>query len=146
MQSAKTSAENSIAVDSPAEKAALSEWAIIVPKTATPITPPSCLAEAINPEAIPASCWVTDESIAFVIDGTDMALPMPTSMSAPLSSHKEECDVICDSAMNPTICTVKPVAMIRVALNRLANRDESRVERVSTAVNGINDKPVFNAS
>src|SRR5450830_217250 len=103
MHTAKTSAEDSIAVDSPAEKAALSEWAIIVPKTATPITPPSCLAEAIRPEAMPASCCVTEDSIELVMDGTDMALPIPTSINAPLSNQSELLEVVCESAMNPTI-------------------------------------------
>ncbi len=54
---------------------------------------------------------------------------MPTILSAPLSSHKEECDVVCDSAMNPTICTVKPVVMLQVVMNRLAIGDEGRDEK-----------------
>ncbi len=103
MQIARTNAENSIERDSPAEKAALSAWAIIVPKTATPITPPSCLAEAIRPEAMPASCCVTEDSIELVMNGTDMALPIPTSINASLSDQSELLEVVCESAMNPTI-------------------------------------------
>jgi hypothetical protein len=66
---------------------------IMPPKTATPITPPNCRAEAINPEAMPASWEDTDDSIELVIEGTDEALPIPTTIKAMFRYQSEVCGV-----------------------------------------------------
>jgi hypothetical protein len=48
-------------------------------------------AAGIRPDAMPASCPLTERSIELVMDGTAMALPTPTSISAPPSHHPAVC-------------------------------------------------------
>lgn len=102
MQTNKTAAETIIALDNPLEKAAGSVLVIMAPNTATPITPPSCLADAINPDAMPASCEDTDASIELVIEGTDEALPMPTTIRAIFRYQSDVSGVTRASARKPT--------------------------------------------
>lgn len=87
----------------PVENERRSLWAIMEPNKPTPITPPICLADAIRPEAIPASSRDTEESIELVIEGTDIALPIPTIMRVLFRNHKELDSVNCDSKINPII-------------------------------------------
>ena len=93
---------------------------------------------------MPASCLLTEASMALVIDGTDMALPMPTSINAPFSHQAVVTSVSCERPRNPAHCSRKPNVMMLVALTRRAMRDDTMVEMVSTAVSGIKAMPVRN--
>ncbi len=111
---------------------------------ATPTNPPNCL-DAIIPEDISASCCETEASIVLGTEGTDIALPIPTSINAPFNSHKDELTDNWDNNKKPIICTLNPVVMIRIALMRRATREDIIVDTVSTAVKGMKAMPVWNA-
>lgn len=102
MQNTKITAETIIAVDNPWEKVAGSVLVIMAPNTATPITPPNCLADAISPDAMPASFEETDDSIELVIEGTDDALPIPTTIKAIFRYQSDVSGVTRANARKPT--------------------------------------------
>jgi len=101
MQNNKTTAETIIAADKPREKAAGSMLVIWLQRRQHRSPPPNCLADAINPDAMPASCAETDESIELVIDGTDVALPIPATIKAMFRYQNDVLQGTPDNVRNP---------------------------------------------